>query len=136
MHRPYADTGEGWRTFAGIMLFLVGCLHFGQGLVMISDDEIFTDGPDESAVVIGNIETWGWIILVVGILEIAAGVGIFSRNQLARWFGVVAASIGLLSQFPVFFGPQPLWSLTVVLLCAMVIYGLVVHGGPGEDVDA
>ena len=40
-----------------------------------------------------------------------------------------------LARFPVFFGAFTLWSFTVVMLCAMVIYGLAVYGGK-DDVDA
>lgn len=133
MERPYRDKAEGWRTFAGIMLFLVGALHFAQGLVMISGDEIFADGPDEAAVVIGDVTTWGWIILIIGILEALAGVGVFSRNQLARWIGVASAGLGLLAQFGVFFGGQSSFSFLVALLCTLVIYGLVLYGGEEDS---
>ena len=38
------------------------------------------------------------------------------------------------ARFPVFFGAFTLWSFTVVMLCAMMIYGLAVYGG--NDAEA
>jgi hypothetical protein len=35
----------------------------------------------------------------------------------------------------VFFGAYPLWSFTIVIVCAMVIYGLAVYGGK-DDAEA
>lgn len=125
----YREHGAGWVTFAGVMLFIVGSLNLMQGLVLLSGDEIYSSGSDAEAVVIGDTTTWGWVIFLIGVLEAFAGAGVLSRRQWARWFGVVVASIGLLGQFPVFFGDHPLWSLMIVAICASVVYGLVVYGG-------
>lgn len=128
--RPeYRQGGASWVTFAGVLLFLVGLLNVFQGLLLVTGDGIYVTGDDPTVVVIADTATWGWIILILGALEMAAGGGVMSRNQLARWFGVFVACLALLGQFPVFFGSHPLWSLVVVLLCVLVIYGLVVHGG-------
>ena len=127
-YETYGRTGDGWLSFSSLMLFLVGTLNVFQGLLLIAGDEIYVTGPDENVVVIGDVTTWGWVILILGVLEIAAGGGVATRNQLARWFGIFVASVALLAQFPVFFGAYPLWSFTIFMLCAMVIYGLAVYG--------
>lgn len=131
--RPYADAGSGWLTFSAVMLFLVGLANVFQGLVLVVGDEIYVTGVDAADVVIGDAATWGWVILVVGVLEMFAGAGVFNRNQLARWFGIVVASVALIVQFPVFFGANSLWSFMLVVMCVLVIYGLAVYGGR-EDV--
>jgi hypothetical protein len=130
----YPDRGDGWLSFSAVMLFLVGSLNVFQGLLLIVKDEIYVTGPDESVVVVGDVTTWGWVILILGVLEIVAGGGVLARHQLARWFAIFVASVALLAQFPVFFGAYPLWSFTVVILCVMVIYGLAVYGG--KDAEA
>ncbi len=130
----YSDRGAGWLSFSAIMLFLVGSLNVFQGLLLIVKDEIYVTGPDETVVVVGDVTTWGWVILILGVLEIVAGGGVLARHQLARWFGIFVASVALIAQFPVFFGAYPLWSFTVVILCVMVIYGLAVYGG--NDAEA
>ena len=125
--------GAGWIIYASIMLVIVGTLNVFQGLLLIAEDEIYVTGPTETVVVIGDATTWGWVILILGTLEVLAGVGVVTRNQLARWFGIFVASVALLAQFPVFFGAYPLWSFTVVVLCALVIYGLAVYGSRNDS---
>lgn len=126
---PAAPAGEGWVLFAGIMLGIVGILNVFQGLALVAKDEIYVTGPDASVVIVGDVSTWGWVILILGVVELFAAFGAVSGQQWARWFGIVIASLALIAQFPVFFGSAPLWSLTVVLLCVLVIYGLATYGG-------
>jgi hypothetical protein len=128
--------GEGWLLYASIMLIIVGTMNFFQGLALIAKDELVVTGPNEAVVLVGDVSTWGWIILIVGILEFFAGFGVIVRQQWARWFGIIVASLALLAQFPVFFGPHPLWSLTVVILISLVLYGLAAYGGKDSDVTA
>ena len=120
--------GEGWLLYASHMLIIVGTLNFLQGLVLIAEDEIYVTGPAEQIVVVGDVSTWGWVILIVGILQGAAGIGVIGGQQWARWLGIVAAGFAILAQFPVFFGPHPFWSLTVVILASLVLYGLAAYG--------
>ena len=67
--------------------------------------------------------------MILGTLEFFAGIGVMLGQQWARWFGIVVAGFALLAQFPVFFGPHPLWSLTMVILISLVLYGLAAYGG-------
>ncbi|MEL7209474.1 MAG: hypothetical protein AAGK32_14760 [Actinomycetota bacterium] len=122
--------GYGWLVFAGIMLAIVGFLNAFYGLALVAQDEIVVTGPEAEVVLVGSTTGWGWTLLVVGIIELFTGFGALARRQWARWLGIIVAGLGLVAQFPLAFGPNPLWSLTMVLLCAMVIYGLAVHGGP------
>jgi hypothetical protein len=121
--------GEGWLIYAGIMLIIVGSLNFFYGLALIAKDELVVTGPNEAVVLVGDVTTWGWILLILGTLEFFAGFGVMLRNQLARWIGIIVAGLALLAQFPVFFGPHPLWSLTMVILISLVLYGLAAYGG-------
>jgi hypothetical protein len=125
----YEGEGEGWLVFASIILLIVGFFNVVLGITMVANDEIYLTGPEESVVLVANVDTWGWVMLVVGLLEIMAGFGVISRNQLARWFAIVLAALGAIAHLPVFFGPHPLFSFIVVLLCVLVIYGLAVYGG-------
>ena len=131
MAQPVATVqrGEGWLLYSSIILLIVGTLNFFQGLALIAKDEIVVTGADASTVVIGDVSTWGWVILIVGVIEIAAGFGVLARQPWARVFAIVVASLAVIAQFPVFFGPHPLWSFTVMLLAIFVIYGLATYGG-------
>ena len=84
---------------------------------------------DSSTVVIGNVTGWGWVLFVLGILEVIAAFGVLARNQLARWFAIVMATLAALGHLPVIFGTHPVYSFLVVLMAILVIYGLAQYGG-------
>jgi hypothetical protein len=123
------ERGEGWLGFASVILLIVGVFNIVLGITLIANDEIYVTGPESRVVLVGDVTLWGWILLVVGFLEVLAGVGVTTRNQLARWFGIVIASLAAIAHLPVIFGPRPLFSFLVVLMCVLVIYGLSRYGG-------
>jgi hypothetical protein len=112
-----------------VILLIVGFFNVVLGIAMIAEDKIYVTGPDQDVVLIGDISTWGWVVLIIGALEVLSGFGVMTRNQWARWFGIVMASLAALAQLPVIFGPEPLFSFLVVLLCVAVIYALAHYGG-------
>jgi hypothetical protein len=123
------EKGEGWLIFAFVVLVIVGFYNVVLGIAMIAGDNIYVTARDAGTVVIGSVTEWGWVIFILGILEVIAGFGVLARNQLARWFGIVMALLAALAQLPVFFGKNPLYSFLVVLMSVLVIYGLAQYGG-------
>ena len=73
--------------------------------------------------VIGNLRTWGWITLIIAILQLAAAAGILAGNQLARWFAVAVLALNATDMM--FFVPAyPFWALTIIAMDAVALYGL------------
>lgn len=132
--QPAEVRGAGWLSFASILMVLIGLLCIVQGVILIAEDEIYVTGPDSSVVIIANVKTWGLVVLILGLLSVAAGYGVFAGAQWARFFGITMASFTILSQVGLIFGAQPWFSLVVVALCVLVIYGLAVYGGQGTSV--
>jgi hypothetical protein len=128
------EKGAGWLLFASVVLLIVGAFNTILGLTLIAGDEIYVTGDDARVVLVGDVTGWGWIILIVGILEVIAGFGVLARSQAARWFGIIMAVLAALAHLPVFFGRQPLYSLVVVLMSVLVIYGLAQYGGRERSV--
>jgi hypothetical protein len=95
-----------------------------HGLAAIGNSKVFSRHPE---IVVSNLNTWGWIVLCLGALQIVAAIGISSGNRLARWFGVAVAFLNALCQLT-FASAFPIWSLTIFGLDILVIYGLIVHG--------
>lgn len=121
--------GEGWLLFAFVILVIVGIFNIVLGITLIAGDEIYVTARDNQVVLIGNTTGWGWITLILGGLEVLAGFGVVTRNQLARWFAIIMATLAALAHLPVIFGRNPLFSLIVVFLSVLVIYGLAQYGG-------
>ena len=121
------DRGYGWVIFAGTILALVGVLNVIEGIAAVSSSHFFVGNAHY---VIGDLHAWGWTVLIVGVVQVLAGFGIFLKNQFARWLGVVIASLNVIAQL-MFIPAYPFWSLALFALDILIIYGLVAHGGRG-----
>jgi len=75
-----------------------------------------------------NLKTWGWAVLIWGVILILAGFLIFSGNMFGRIVGVAVAGLNALLQLA-YLNHNPFWSLTMILIDILIIYGLVAHGG-------
>jgi sulfite exporter TauE/SafE len=123
--------GGGWIIFAGILMILSGVVLFLNGLwafnasksieATFKDTLLFSDN---------NIDVWGWIYVIVGLVVAAAGIAVFSRAQWARWVGIIAASISMISAFGWVFNPN-YWvpALVAIFLDVVVIATLSTYGG-------
>ena len=122
---PELRRGFGWLAFAGYVLIIAGVFSMIDGIVALANASFFTANAH---FVFSDLRTWGWIILALGILETLAGFGVFTGSQLARWFGIAIASLSAIGQL-MFAQAYPLWSLIIIGVDIMVIYGLAVYGG-------
>ena len=120
-----SSAGAGWVLFAGSMIALVGVIKFIYGIAAIDDSRIYAA---DATFVLSGLNTWGWFLLVVGIVQVAAGVGIWTGSSLARWVGIVSAAVNAIVQMfiiPAF----PLWALAVFAIDVLILYGLIAYGG-------
>lgn len=123
---PEARTGwTGWIAFAGVMMVIGGALHAFYGLVAaLSDDWVGWNNVDN---VFFDVNAWGWIAIIVGVIVVLCGIGVFSGNVLARTVGVLLAALSLVNNF--FFIPvYPIWAIIVIVIDILVIWALIVHG--------
>lgn len=126
----YAEEGKGygWLVFAGIMLVMAGVLNVIYGIAAISNSKFFVHG---TTYVFGSLKTWGWVLLIIGVLEMVAAFSIWAGGQFGRWFGIGAAglnSIGALLAIPAY----PFLALSIFAIDILVIYGLAAYGGNRE----
>jgi len=118
-----------WTMFAVAMLCMVGAALVLQGLLLTARDGIYVSGPSQAVVAIGHPKFWGVVLIVIGAFDFAAGIGVLTSKQWARMFGVGVSVVAVIGQFPVFFGDHPLWSLMVISISLLIIYGLLMYGG-------
>lgn len=122
-------TTSGWVVFASMMLILAGMFGSIFGLVALIEDEVFVV-TDESLVLL-DLTAWGWVHLIVGAIVFLAGLAVLSGQLWAVIVGVTFAIVSATTQIiaiPIF----PLWSVTIIAIDILIIYGLVVHGGEVE----
>jgi len=115
----------GWSMFAGVILVMVGCFQAIAGLVAIVNDEFYVIGHEW--IFKFDATTWGWIHLILGIILLASGAGIFSGNVLARTVGVLVALGSAVVSFA-WMPWYPVWAILIVALDIAVIWALTAHG--------
>ncbi len=121
------STLSGWWVFAGILLIIAGILNIVYGIAAIGNSKFFTEN---TTFIISSLHTWGWVTLILGVLELIAAFSLFSGGEFGRWFGIFIASlnaIGALLAIPAY----PLWSLAIFALSIIIVYKLA----EGPDVS-
>jgi hypothetical protein len=121
-----SNRGAGWLLFAGVMIALASFLNIVGGISAISDANFYVG---DASFQFGDLNTWGWILLIVGLMQGAAAFSIWTGGAYGQWLGVISATLNAAVQL--FFLPAfPLWSLAIFSLDILVIYGLIVYGNP------
>jgi hypothetical protein len=116
--------GYGLVLFASILLVIVGIFNVIQGIAAIAHSHVFVANAHY---VFANLRTWGWITVILGALQLLAALGVLAGNQLARWFAVVVIGLNAIDQM--FFIPSyPFWSLTIIAMDVVALWGLVAYG--------
>lgn len=118
------ERGLGRAIFAGVLLAVGGVLNIIWGIAAIGDSSFFVQG---TKFILSDLNGWGWIVLVLGILQLAASLSLASAGTFGRWFGIAAASlsaIGALLSIPAY----PLWSISLFALDLFIIHGLAIYG--------
>jgi hypothetical protein len=120
---------SGWAvggvSFAATMLLLIGVFQALDGLVAIFNDSFFVVTKNYTFDL--DVTAWGWIHLILGILLIFAGWGIFTGKTWAGIAGITLAVLSAVANF--FFIPYyPFWSILVIGLDVWVIWALTRPG--------
>lgn len=118
------ERGSGWVTFAGVLMLVLGTINFIEGIAAIGNAHFFVANAHY---VIASLNTWGWVALCVGVVQWAVGLGVFARNQFARWVGVFILSLNAIAQL-LMMPAYPFWSLAIFAIDIVAIYGLVAYG--------
>ena len=120
---PRAREGGGWLTFAAVLFLLAGTLNALYGIAALVNDDYFA--VDE--LLFGDLSLWGVIFLAFAAAQIAAGLLIINRSAGGALMGIALAgvhAIGVLMSI----GAYPVWSVILLVIDGMIIYGLTVYG--------
>jgi hypothetical protein len=118
------ERGYGWVVFAATLLLLIGSINVIQGIAAIGNANFYTHNAHY---VFANLNTWGWIVLILGGCQFLVGCGVFLKNQFSRWTGVVVLAANTIAQL-LMMPAYPLWSLTLIAMDILAIYGLIAYG--------
>jgi hypothetical protein len=119
---------SGWVTFAGVLLLIAGVLNVIYGIAAIGDSKFFVH---DTKYILSGLNTWGWVTLILGVLQVLAAFSLWAGGLYGRIFGIGAASlsaIGALLSIPAY----PFWSLAIFALDIIIIHQIATRGTEGR----
>ena len=127
MSEQRSGVAVGFTAFAGVIMIVAGVFQMIAGFGAILEDKVYAVGQDY--VFSFDVTTWGWIHLLIGLVLVASGAGVFYGSVLARSVGVVVAGLSAVANFAFLLGwNQPFWSMLIIGLDVVIIWALTMHG--------
>ncbi len=116
--------GAGRAVFVAILLLMIGTLNIIYGFGAIGNAHFF----DNTQYVFSSLHTWGWITVIIGVIQLTGGFSLMTGGGYGRVIGIIAAIIGAFESLLSVGGTHPWWSLAIFVLCIYVLHGLIVLG--------
>ena len=125
--------GTGRVVFAATLLLIAGTLNVIYGIGALDDANIFTQ---DTRYIFSDLNTLGWVLIILGVLQLGAGFSLMSGNAFGRIFAIIAGSLGAIGALLSVGAGFPWWSLGVFALCVYVVHGVIVYGEDERDAAA
>ena len=117
--------GAGRATFAAVLLLIAGTLNIIYGIGALDSANIYAN---DTRYIFTNLNTMGWILIVLGVIQLTGGFSLIAGNAYGRVIGIIGASLGAIGALLSIGGSDPWWSLAVFALCVYIIQGILVLG--------
>ena len=126
IERSTATAWVGWVLLGAILIVMLGALHIGIGLVALARPEMLAGGRADQLLPV-SLDALAWCHIVLGTAAVAIGVGLVRGHGWARVCAVFLAGVSALVNFA-FAGVYPVWSITALVLTAVIVYAVATHG--------
>ena len=117
--------GAGRALFAAVLLLIAGTLNIIYGIGALDDANIFTD---DRRFVFTNLNTMGWILILLGVIQLSGGFSLIAGNAYGRVIGVIGGSLGAIAALLSIGGAYPWWSLGIFFLSVYIVHGILIYG--------
>ena len=117
--------GVGRVVFAAVVLIIVGTLNIIYGIGALDGANAFVN---DTRYVLTNLNTLGWVLIILGVIQLSAGFSLMAGRTYGRVVGIIAGSLGAIGALLSVGGRYPWWSLGVFALCVIVVHGILVYG--------
>ena len=125
MARGRSGVAVGFTYFAAIMMMLSGGFEILQGLSAIIKKNLYVVNKDYIYKI--NVNGWGWIHLILGVIVLLAGIGLLGGALWARTVGIAMAALIAIANF-LWLPYYPVWAIVLIALNVVVIWALAAHG--------
>jgi hypothetical protein len=117
--------GAGRALFAATLLLIAGTLNIIYGIGALDDANIFTG---DRRYILTNLNTMGWILIVIGVIQLTGGFSLWVGNTYGRVIGIIGGSLGAIAALLSIGGAYPWWSLGIFFLCVWIVHGIFIYG--------
>ena len=117
--------GTGRAAFTAFLLLFVGVLNIFYGIGALSNAHVYAG---ETRLVFQNLNTYGWVLIILALIQLTGGVSLLAGNAYGRVIGIIAATLGALSNLTSIGGSDPWWRLAAFALCVYILWGLIEFG--------
>jgi hypothetical protein len=117
--------GTGRAFLAATLLMIVGTLNIIYGIGALDGANIFVN---DKRFILTNLNTMGWVLIVLGIIQLAGGFSLAAGNTYGRVIGIIGAGLGAIGALLSIGGAYPWWSLAIFFLCVYIIHGILIYG--------
>ena len=117
--------GTGRAVFVATLLLIVGTLNIIYGIGALDDANYFVN---QTRYILTNLNTLGWVTIVIGVIQLTAGFSLISGNAYGRVIAIIAASLGAIEALLSISGENPWWSLAIFFLCIWIVHGIFIYG--------
>ena len=117
--------GTGRAFLAATLLMIVGTLNIVYGIGALDGANIFVN---DKRYILTDLNTMGWVLIVLGIIQLAGGLSLAAGNTYGRVIGIIGGSLGAIGALLSIGGAYPWWSLAIFFLCVYIIHGIFVFG--------
>jgi hypothetical protein len=74
-----------------------------------------------------NLNTMGWVLIILGVIQLAGGFSLFAGNTFGRVIGIIGGSLGAIAALLSIGGAYPWWSLGIFFLCVYIVHGIFIY---------
>jgi hypothetical protein len=117
--------GAGRALLAATLLLIVGTLNIIYGIGALDDANIFVN---DKRYILTNLNTMGWVLIILGVIQLAGGFSLFAGNTFGRVIGIIGGSLGAIGALLSIGGAYPWWSLGIFFLCVYIVHGIFIYG--------
>jgi uncharacterized membrane protein HdeD (DUF308 family) len=117
--------GSGRTAFVGFLLLIAGTLNIIYAIGALSNAKVLIG---DQRLLFTNLHAYGWVLIVLGVIQLTAGLSLLGGNTYGRVVGIIAATLGALESLAAIGEKNPWWQLALFGLYIYILHGLVVFG--------
>ena len=117
--------GTGRVAFTATLLLIVGVLNIIYGIGALDGANVLVN---DQRFVLTNLNTLGWVALILGLIQLAGGLSLMAGNTFGRVIAIIGGSLGAIGALLSVGGSYPWWSLAIFALCIYIVHGILILG--------